>query len=297
MSKFISSAVNYSETQLLKTKNLSIILESYNQEILLNDSIKLNLNTDSKYMIPNNNMKYYMLIVNKSDITPNNINNKYKICYFFTLNNSNNNTDFYVEIDNDKCNFTRKNYLFEGYLYKNNSSSKTFLISDVLAIDSVIVKCEYSLRYSLINKIMLNQHLDDLNGHLNINIHSVFDINLETNNTNELFNIFKHNFIFKDEINSIEYIEEKCLKKTQSLMYSSQNDSTVLKFISKTKYIDVYNVYNIYSNDHEGILYIKTINDSKKIQQLARQFGLNEKITLPCVFNEKFKKWQFIDNN
>jgi len=80
MSKFIASSVNYSETNVLKSKYLSNILELYNQEIL-SESKKL-VNNVQKYIIPNNNNKYYLLIVNKNDITANNVNTKYKIFYF-----------------------------------------------------------------------------------------------------------------------------------------------------------------------------------------------------------------------
>jgi hypothetical protein len=287
MSKFISSAVNYSETTLLKTKILSIILESYNQEILLNNSVKLNLDTSSKYFIPNNDVKYYMLIVNKNDITSNNTNNKYKICYFFTNKQSNIHTDFYVEIDNHKTNFTKNNYLFEGYLYSN-----TFLISDILAIDSKIITCDYSLRYSLINKIITNQNLNNLNGHLNINIHSIFQINDNDNsNVNDIFNIFKNNFVFKNDIKSIEYVYEKSLQKNQQNIFIESENSKQLKNISRTKYIDVYNVKNINNNDIEGILYIKTISDSKKLYSLLSN---NDTIVLTCIFNQVFKKWQVL---
>lgn len=293
MSKFISSAVNYSETNILKTKILSIILESYNEKILLNDSVKLNLdNTTAKYIIPNNNKKYYMLIVNKSDITKNNINNQYKILYFFPYNNDNPN-DFYVEIDSNKTNFTKNNYLFEGYMYVADGQN-TFLISDILAIDSIIVNCDYSLRYSLLNKIIRDKknYLNNLNGHLNINIHSMFEINNEDDRANELFNIFKNNFIFKNDINSIEYIDEKSLIKTQNIIFDEKSSTTQDKIISKTKYIDVYNVYNVNTNDFEGILYIKTIKDSKKLYELTLE---NSQIILQCLYNHTFKKWQIIN--
>lgn len=288
MSRFMSSAVNYSETNVLKSKFLSVILESYNEHILLNDSVKLNLDVNTKYIIPNNNVKYFMLIINKSDITPNNINNKYKICYFFTNDSTSNiHTDFYVEIDNNKTNFTNNNYLFEGYLYSKDNQN-TFLISDILAIDSDVVKCDYSLRYSLIHKIISTQNLYNLNGHLNINIHSMFEIT-ELGREDELFNIFKHNFIFKESINSIEYIEEKSLKKLQKIMFKETESKKVSKTIYKTKYIDVYNVNNIDTNDNEGILYIKTIKDSKKLYNICQ-----DKIVLTCIFNEQFKKWQMV---
>ena len=295
MSKFIATSVNYSETNVLKSKYLSNILELYNKEII--SESKTLVNNEQKYIIPNNNNKYYLLIVNKNDITPNNINGKYKICYFFPHEDVNDNsivknskTDFYVEIDNYKTTFNHNNYLFEGYLY-NYNDQKTFLITDILAIDSSLVKCDYSLRYSLIYKLIGQQKLNNLNGHLTIGIHSIFELDSELYDTSvqvaQLFKIFKNNFIFKDEISAIEHINETSIKKhTEISKISMQNE---IKIITKGKYIDVYNVYNIETNNHEGILYVKGLKESRLIKQM---FDKNESVQLECSFNNNFKKWQ-----
>jgi len=300
MSKFINSSVNYSETDVLKSKYLSSILELYNQYILT--STKSLVDHHIKYIIPNNNNKYYLFIINKNAITANNINSKYKICYFFPDNNvvnihnleKNVISDFYMEIDINKTKFDKNNYLFEGYLYNttiNATNTKTFLVTDILAIDSNIVNCNYSLRYSLINQILLCQNLNNLNGHFNIGIHSVFDINNEQSDldvqVNQLFEMFSNNFIFKEEINSIEYIDEVSLKKTNKIL--KINKKQAKKRISKGKYIDVYNVFNIDTNNHENILYVKTLSDSKKLIQMLES---KEYIELECIYNTSFKKWQ-----
>lgn len=298
MSKFINSSVSYSETSLLKSKYLSNMLELYNQHIL--KSTKNLIDNNKKYIIPNNNNKYYLLIVNKNDVTPNNLNNKYKICYFFpdqyqkerdNLLEKHLSSDFYVEIDSDKTTFDKSNYLFEGYLYGNISSTKTFLISDILAIDSKIITCDYSLRFSLINQIILKQNLHNLNGHLTINIHSVFDIETETEGVqvSQIFNIFKNNFIFKQEINSIEYIDEFSLKKKLNTNCTKINTKSQIKRITKGKYIDVYNVYNIETNNQENILYVKTLKDSKKLISILTD---KDYIEIECTYNSHFKKWQ-----
>lgn len=295
MSKFIASSVNYSETDLLKTKYLSKILELYNKEII--SEYKTLVDNAQKYIIPNNNNKYYLLIVNKNDITPSNINNKYKILYFFpendmktTILTKNLKSDFYVEIDNYKTTLNNENYLFEGYLY-NSNEQKHFLISDILAIDSNIIKCDYSLRYALIYKLLGHQHLDNLNGHLNIGIHSIFELNLDSYDfdiqTAQLFNIFKNNFVFKNEICSIEHINEISLKKYKEIVtFETINE---IKIIIKGKYIDVYNVYNKETNNNEGMLYVKGLKESKMLQKLIEK---SNTIELECSFNHHFKKWQ-----
>lgn len=297
MSKFIATSVNYSETNVLKSKYLSNILELYNQEII--SEPRTLVNNTQKYIIPNNDNKYYLLIVNKNDITPSNINNKYKICYFFpekdssdTILTKNSKSDFYVEIDNYKTTFNNNNYLFEGYLY-NSNQQKTFLITDILAIDSKLIKCDYSLRYSLIYKLLKQQNLHNLNGHLTIDIHSIFELDSEFYDTSvqssQLFNIFKNNFIFKDEILAIETINETSLKKhteIQKTVHSNKND---IKIITKGKYIDVYNVHDKQTNNNNGILYIKGLNESRKIRTM---FDNSDYIELNCSFNQHFKKWQ-----
>jgi hypothetical protein len=297
MSKFIASSVNYSETNLLKSKYLSNILELYNQEII--SESKTLVDTAQKYIIPNNNNKYYLLIVNKQNITNNNINNKYKIFYFFPeecqdnqsdILNKHFKSDFYVEIDNYKTSFNNENYLFEGYLY-NLNGQKHFYVSDVLAIDSKIIKCDYSLRYSLIYKLLGHQHLNNLNGHLHIGIHSIFELNSELYDfnvqTSQLFNIFKNNFVFKDEISSIEHINEISFKKYKEVVEVQRNNEH--KIITKGKYIDVYNIFNKETNNNEGILYVKGLQDSKTLQKLFNNY---EFIELECCFNINFKKWQ-----
>lgn len=293
MSKFIASSVNYSETNLLKTKYLSNILELYNQEVITES--KTLVNNNQQYIIPNNNNKYYLFIVNKNDITSNNMNTKYKICYFFpseTTQTNNNLTqhsksDFYVEVDNYKTSFSNNNYLFEGYLYNQN----TFLITDVLAIDSKLIKCDYSLRYALIHKLIHHQKLDNLNGHLTIGIHSVFELDTtlydKNVQTSQLLNVFQNNFIFKNEISSIEYVTEVSLKKTNDILDSKYNND--VKIIKKSKYTDVYNVFNISTNNSEGILYVKGIKESKYVRKLLENVDF---VQIECSFNNNFKKWE-----
>jgi hypothetical protein len=280
----------------LKSRYLSNILELYNQEIL-SESKKL-VNNVQKYIIPNNNNKYYLLIVNKNDITSNNINTKYKIFYFFpdsaqeqnTTLNKNTKSDFYVEIDNYKTSFSNSNYLFEGYLY-NSNDQKHFLITDVLAIDSKIIKCDYSLRYALIHKLIANQQLNNLNGHLNINVHSIFELNSESYDnevqTSQIFTMFKNNFVFKEEISTIEYVNEVSFKKQKEILQADILKS--VKIITKGKYIDVYNVFNVETNNIEGILYVKGLKESNYLYKLSSSLDSFE---LNCEFNNTFKKWQ-----
>lgn len=291
-SRFLQSSSAFSETHLLKSKYLVPILESYNNFIL--KSNKIEIKESRKYIIPNNNNKFYMFVTNKYDTTNNKNDNKYKILYFFPSNEHKNNlfkhliTDFYVEIDSNKANFTKSNYLFEGFLY-NKDSFNTFLISDILSVDNKIIDCNYSLRYNLINNIIKEQNLDNLNGHLNIGIHSMFEYN--SDDYNIILKMFKNNFKFKNDISSTQIINDNNLIKTNTESVDIVTPTN--KKITKGKFIDVYNVFNINTNNNEGILYVKTINDSKSLRKMfedKEEHGIFH-IEILCDYNRYFKKW------
>jgi hypothetical protein len=300
MSKFINASATYSETSLLKNKILRPIIIEYNKSISdnISSSSVLNFTDESKFIIPNNGKKYYLLIVNKNNITEGQITSqesKYKILYFFPSSNDkdvkdylekNYYTDYYSEIDSK--NFLSKNvYLFEGYMYSNFN----YLITDILFMENSTIVCDYSLRFSLINEILFNnlECLKNLNGHFSIGIHPIFEINEQDNNENVIMNIFKNNFIFKDEINSIEMIHNnKLIKENRFSEDQLLNDN--IKIIRVDKYIDVFNVYNELSHNVEGILYIRTLVDSKKMIELFKNHK-NGEIKIKCQFNHHFKKW------
>ena len=161
----------------------------------------------------------------------------------------------------------------------------------MLAIDSKIIKCDYSLRYSLIYKLINNQNLTNLNGHLTINIHSIFELDSENYDNDiqgsQLFNIFKNNFIFKQDICAIEYINMVSFKKYRELLDVKFKEDS--KIITKSKYIDVYQVFNSKSNNLEGVLYVKGLKESKLLKDM---FLKTDTIELKCIFNNIFKKWQ-----
>jgi len=292
-SKFLQSSSTFSETQVLKSKYLIPILESYNNLIL--KSKKIEIKESQKYMIPNNNNKFYMFVTNKQDTTNNKNDSKYKILYFFpcSLPKDIDNkfrhliTDFYVEIDSHKTNFTKSNYLFEGFLY-NKDAFNTFLISDILSVDNKIIESEYSLRYNLINNT-IKQKLDNLNGHLNIGIHSMFEYN--SDNSNMILKMFKNNFEFKNDINSVQIINDNNLIKTNTNTETKVIGS-VKKRVTKGKFIDVYNVFNINTNNNEGILYIRTIENSKTLRKMFDKENNGVFfIEVMCEYNDHFKKW------
>jgi hypothetical protein len=292
---FLNKSVNYSQTSLLKSSILAPLLKNYNEFLLQSKGASVVLNQDVNtgisydYIIPNNNKKYYLLVTKKSQLEQTNTN--YNILYFFPdfyesnlVKHENSisdesSKDFYLEIDN-----TFKNdFLFEGYLYKQGDKYE-YLLTDILIKDKNIINVSYELRMTLLNEILLEitrEKLKELNNHMTINIHPIFDMENEN-----FISIFKKNFVYKNEICSIERVSK--FEKTRYIEQAF-SDKTTIKNITTTNYTDVYNVYNYTSNNLEGILYIKGISESKYMKQLFKQ---NKIVHLECSYNTKFSKWQ-----
>jgi hypothetical protein len=318
---FINKSVTYSQISVLKQNILSPLLKMYNDHLL---NVKLSNKTFDKdintglsfdYIIPNNNKKYYLLITKKSYLESdtynssneefvrrnnnnnNNNNNNYNILYFFPDENTNENTnqntnetntigDFFLEIDN----LFNDDFLLEGYLYKGSDNNYEYLLTDILLKNKSILNMSYELRYVVLNELVFSitrEKLKALNNHMSINVHPIF-----TDQNQNLIKVFRHNFIYKNEIHYLERIKD--FEKTRFIGIIDKQDSE--KYIEIGKYTDVYNVYNKNSNNFEGILYIKGILQSVRMKQI---FKTNDckRILLNCTFNINFKKWQPIFSN
>lgn len=293
---FLNKSVNYSQTDFLKKNILSPLLNSYN-EFLLN--IKqtvvfdkdVNTGNSYDYLIPNNNKKYYLFVMKKNTLE--NQKTNYEILYFFPdqynnfeykddINIQMNISDFCLELDsifNDEL-------LLEGYLYKNDEKYE-YLVTDILMKNKQIINVSFELRYVMLNEIIKKigrERLQYLNNHMTINIHPIFDIENE-----KMIKLFKDNFIYKNQIDCIEKISQFSKRR---FVYT-KNMCNELKNIKMGKYTDVYNVYNTNTNNLEGILYIKGIQESKMIKELFKNASI---ITLKCKWNQNFCKWQPIFN-
>jgi hypothetical protein len=295
MSKFITNSANYSESMLIKSKILKPILEKYNESILYSKAITNTLDISSKIFIPNNNNKYFLFVLNKSDIDKSTAKSNYKILYFFPENFSNLNSDFFIEID-FLNKFSKKSYLFEGYMYENNKKY-TFLITDILAIENTIINSDYKFRLDLANNIVNeneNKGINNINCFMDINIHPVFIY--DESNFNQILDIFKNNFKVvdcKEKLTTLEYIEMSfgTLKKKHSEKCKN-NKTTKIMIIQNTKYTDVYNVIDIDTGNNEGILYISSLVTSKNIREKVTALENSSTFNLKCTYNSKFYKWE-----
>ena len=278
MSKFLSNSVNYSESNFIKTHMLRPILEKYNSVIL--DSYKNTFldSIDTVMFIPNNGVKYFLLIVDKKDATT--VKGDYKILYFFPEKYTSIHSDFFMEIDFVEC-FPKKSYLLEGYLYNECN----FLVTDLLAIEEIVFETDYHMRLDTIHEIIPVDGITNINCFMNVTIHPVFSFS--ESNFKSLLNVFKNNFMFKKEINSIEYVKLNSFKKTtETDTVDLIQNETKKMIITKTKYSDVYKINDFETGKDEGILYVKTISISKELSKLSDQ------IVVSCTYNSKFYKWQ-----
>lgn len=279
-SNFLNTSVNYSEVDLLKIKTLKPILESCNESNIKSLS-KANVFDKDRYLVPNNDNKYYLLVTNKGD-------NRYKTLYFFPKEfKENTRSDFFMEIDNNRnCNLPKRVYLFEGYIYNQGSANgKKYMITDVLYIENKPIDNKYSLRLNIFREIILNANLNDLNNSLSIMIHPIFKI--KDIEDEQLYIIMKNNFVYKKEICSKEYIcDYKKVNNKDDVMLNACE----IKNICCTKYIDVYTVRNIDTNNDEGILYISSIEISKKMTECFKNKDIV--LNIKCKYNNKFKKWE-----
>jgi hypothetical protein len=288
---FLNKSVGYSQTIMLKSDILAPLLQSYNEFVLNKtgeDVIGLDINTGISYdyILSNNNKKYYLLIVKKK-LLEETCNQKYDILYLFPdrfnqdLSNKTleqeTDTDFYLEIDS----LFNDEFLLEGYLYKRDGCYE-YLLTDILMKNRKVIDVAYELRYTLLNEVLKTiggDLLKKLNNHMSINIHPVFSSEDET-----MMKIFNNNFLYKDQIKSIEKISHFTKRRYLNRLKNSEK-----KLIEPSKYTDVYNVYNIETNNAEGILYVKGIRESKFLKQI---FSNTTRTEIQCDWNTQFSKWQ-----
>lgn len=293
---------------------ISNVKSEYNKNNIRNDNIPNGVNWEScvnfskSCFCINNGHKYYMIMVSKKRFKQNSNENILYI-YEHNLDEANQNKQinkedyilqnnsfvgpYFIETDNEYIN-TREDYLIiEGYIYgtKNNY---TFLATDILFDTRWITKscdsCEYMQRYECLQDIIMKYDTTTkINGFINIGIHPVF----ETVNEKMISNVFKNSFCFKTELKYIEYFLDAIHKKIVPLNKNAKISLTHSKEISKkrvekTSIVEVYNVFNL-NGTFEGILYIKTKSDSKKIRDM---FKNENSIVIECTFNQRFRKFE-----
>lgn len=196
-------------------------------------------------------------------------NSLFNPCY-----NINSKNLHYLYINNENCELiyekSCKKLKIENYkgeiilsgVYINN----VFLLNDVLYKNGEILSPDiisYDTRFIILNNIY-NKFTCKEN--LILEIHPII-----TNNI--VKNIFLHNFkyknFYKTDINvDVEIVEKKILKDEN--------------------YPEIYIVYNINTNDNEGLLNLKTNNDVLKFKI---DYENSQDKIFNCIFDTTFNKW------
>lgn len=274
---------SFTEDQTFYFKNiLRQSLNKYNEKMSFVQSTPVCI--PRKYIIPNNNKKFYVFYTNKGDAQN---KNSYKILYFFSKGNEY--ADFFMEIDNKKSLSNFDSLLLEGYLYGRPELNHTFMVSDILMCNEKTLDEGYFFRHSLISKTFKNnEELKDLNGHMSIKLQPVLEYNTEKN----LLEIFKKSFPFEKELCSLETIDEdNPIAKTNSVSFQ-KDKSQEMKLIQKTSFFDVYKVLDKNTHDNQGILYVRTVKDSKFLKEITKD---DTQIEIMCEWNNTFKKWTVVN--
>lgn len=185
---------------------------------------------------------------------------------------------YYLCFENGKCIFLNidseniydyridKRLLILGIFINN-----VFLIHDVISVNNVFInpnEIKYEMRFIILQNVYKKlENFDFFKIEIHPNIYS------ENVNRNVLMNIFYNNFKYKN-------------------YYTETIKSTVQdkKIIKDNNFSEIYNVYDIKTNNYEGLLRIKTLQDS--IDILEKYLNSSDKI-FKCFFNYDFGKWEF----
>jgi hypothetical protein len=280
---------NIGPTEDLMGKLKNHLRQDLNQCNSTVDSLQsrdIDLQLSKKFAIPNNNRK--------SAVTGNK-NDTCKLMYFFPDSSLNTdlNSDFCIEMEANH-NFQASRILFEGYLYTKEASHVNkyhYLVTDLLSLDGKsILDSKMLLRRQILQGLFDQDrlHNEDINGHLNIYASPIFEA--YDGRLNPLtYDLFKANFPFADQLIAIEYTLDSFFGKRVLESQSNPIPVNCEKVVKKTKYFDVFSVYDPNTGVDEGILYVKTLQDSQK---LRKNFETTDSIVINCEWNSQFLKWK-----
>jgi hypothetical protein len=248
-------------------------------------------NENLSYLLLNNGNKYYIWIymsegnANEARIylfEENNILNETCI----TIKKSDINWNINWDINSDKLIGLEKNcYLLEGYLFENE-----MYFTDVLY---PYYKLDYSSRREIIYGIIGGKATPYMVMYRGKDIIlgktlPIIKQEPQEKNLNKTFeNLMFANFKYGKQLEEKNLIFEKSILK-QNIKTKKIIKKEEMKKIIKGKKIELYEVYNILNGNYEGLLYIKSLKDSKDILVKSEK---ESGFTLKCKFDETKMKW------
>lgn len=182
-------------------------------------------------------------------------------------------------------------YLLEGYLYDNE-----MYFSDILYPN---FKRGYIYRRDILKKILKEQtsrnmiYIREYRGEKDIILGKLINmIELKDEGVDEtmkkiLLKNFKHKIteVTEEIINGRELIKNTIKK-------DMLEEKTEEKEIQKGNKIEIYNVYNVETKNNEGLLLVKTLKQSKQLNELFSDKVKTVKVK--CKYDIKKKKWTLV---
>ena len=209
---------------------------------------------------------------------------KFNYWYFYSLDSRD--KDFSIETNLNSVS-EHTNSVFACTVF----DSKKVLVHDMLSKGGKILRVEYPLRYNLLIETLGVDSIK-INSEYKIKVAIKFTAGSDrmvmdgTDGPSVDLDVFRKNFKYScDYFLCISSSYEKKLVKWD---IKSETRDLVIRCGKKS---EIYNVYTMETNECFGLLYIKTLKDSKYIRDLTQ--GQSE-IVHSCKFNERFKKWQLV---
>lgn len=241
-------------------ENLAHYLEKINSG---NDIVE-----NSVYMIPATKERFLVYVMTQSSFV-----------YFYFYSVYGRHLDFAIECDLYSHKFPEM--ILHVVLFTSNShdiQKNICMLSDIFWKDGMI-NLEYDLRYMMLFDIV--EQLKTMLFHPKYKWRLSPRLNIKSMNTK----VFRDNFKYKMtgflqttlrqfdwEYFKLELMECKEMKR---LEYGLQTD--------------VYKVYDLMTDVYQGLLYIKTLQDSLDIRVLFGEEMVQERL---CVYNHVFNKWK-----
>lgn len=252
-------------------------------------------NENLSYLLLNNGNKYYIWIYT--------VENEARMYFFkendildescITIKKSDINWNINWNLNSDKLVGLNKNcYLLEGYVFENE-----MYFSDILY---PYYKLDYNNRreimYNLINKSSSNLPYVVMYRGKDIIIGKVLPVirqEPQEKTLNKTFeNLMFANFKYGRQLEEKSLIFEKSVLK-QKLKQKKIIRNEEYKKIRKGKKIELYEVYNILNGNYEGLLYVKSLKDSKKMKCLIEE-NIDDNLNMKCKFDEEKMKWSIL---
>lgn len=224
----------------------------------------------AKYLLPisSRDNRYLVYIHSQSMLT-----------YYYFYSEVDRHLDFCIESDS-RVEGLKGDIILRVCLFDSkgcDKDKKILMVQDILVKNSQVVKVSYNLRYLIVLDLVFDTLMHE-------KFHPKFKFRvspqLEVGKTN--LDVFFSNFKYK--LGGLGLMNDDSF---QQIYYMIEDVPKVKTFrIKKTEFTDVYNVYDLETDESNGLLYIKTLKDSKWLREQDQDV-----LEIDCIYNTRFDKW------